>query len=175
MKKYSQKIIDRAHAILDGVVEISSHDMLIHGSYFTRHIANENLAKQGAICGGRQACLLGSVAVSAVGGASRNTTIAETLDAVRFGPANLVNSWDGFSSEQAALRRRPALRLAIEALNEEAFERLSALRKTKRVRQALDELSPAEGYFEEYLEGASKPETHRHIVSLVEGAKARVA
>jgi hypothetical protein len=73
------------------------------------------------------------------------------------------------------LARRPALRLAIDALDDEARERLERKRKTERVVTALQELSPAEGYFESYLDGLSKRKTHNEIVSLVEAAKARIA
>lgn len=50
--------------ILDGIEEIARRDMLIRGTYITP-VLNEELAAAGTICGGRQACMLGSMWIAA--------------------------------------------------------------------------------------------------------------
>src|SRR5688572_27543090 len=84
MTQYSQSTIDKAHAILDGVVAISGREMLIHGTYVTSDVVRPDLAREGAICGGRQACLLGSVALAATD-SNDYQEVHALIDAVRFG------------------------------------------------------------------------------------------
>lgn len=178
MTEYSQSTIDRAHAILDGVVQISENEQLIHGEYLTPYVVNEDLAKRGAICGGHQACLIGSVALSA----TRNPEQADNIIAVlNFAPRNLEDAFsenvkERIEESRKVLRNRVPLRLAMAALNAEAVDRLRRVRSVRRAeaREALDWENPAEGFFETYLNGLSQAATHRAIVSLVEGAKARV-
>jgi hypothetical protein len=51
---------EKALATCDGVIEIAKNEMLVRGNYITG-IVDDKLKQQGAICGGRQACLVGSL------------------------------------------------------------------------------------------------------------------
>lgn len=51
--------------ILRGVIEIASNEMLIRGTYLTSDVVRPDLAETGALCGGRQACAVGSLFLAA--------------------------------------------------------------------------------------------------------------
>lgn len=176
MGTYSQETKDRANHILDGVVTISENDQLIHGEYVTSRIVKPELAAQGAICGGHQACLVGSVAIASLRRFDRANDAWLAIQAIRHGlHTDPTNYWfEDYEEERKYINRRPALKLAMTALNEAAEAILAAKRQTPKVRDARSHPTPAEGYFEVYLSGASKPKTHAAIVDLVEGARSRI-
>lgn len=155
-RTYAPRTIDKALAVLDGVVTISGNEMLIHGTYVSG-VTRPDLAAKGSICGGRQACLIGSVALAATptGGHHRE----------------LLHALKGYSGARGL---KPFERLAIDALDDEATAILRGKRQTAKVRDAFDWDHVSEGYFERYLYGLKKPATHVEIVRLVEGARARV-
>lgn len=177
-KAYAPRTINRADAILDGVVSISENEMLIHGEYITPDVVSEKLAKSGAICGGHQACLLGSVALAATGRYDDANLLVDWLRRAAYDLDDQYSqSWiERVTEARDKLNARPAVKLVMDALNDEATAILSTKRKTDRVRETLeDSANIAEGYFEVYLNGLSKPKTHEAIVALCKGARRRIA
>ena len=167
---YAPSTKQQALDILDGVVEIAEHGQLIHSEYLSYESARPALA--GAICGGHQACLIGSLAIAARPINKHGTRPALELIAI------LRESAYAPDSEQA-LQRRPGLKLALEALNATAEARL--LQQAGRSRlaraalhQAADGENVCESYFETYLSGRTKVQTRVEIKSLVAVAKRHV-
>lgn len=54
-----------AGKIFEGMEQIVRNEMLIRGVYITEYVANPALAESGAICGGHQACMVGSMWLAA--------------------------------------------------------------------------------------------------------------
>ena len=103
-------IKNQAIAILDNMREIVRNDMLLRGQYLTDHVARPDLKEQGAVCGGHQACAVGSLYLA--GGVK---------------PRRYRDHWGEYVYElpgveagharRRYLRRKPALRAAYDALN----------------------------------------------------------
>lgn len=98
----------RALEVLDGMDEIVRNEMVRRGVYVTAEIVNPDLREQGAVCGGRQACAIGSAYLAA------GVRLKRDEDGDLVLPGVEQRERDEF------LRRRPALRTALEALNAEA-------------------------------------------------------
>jgi hypothetical protein len=56
---------DDAIKILDGIEEIARNQMLVRGLYITDEVVRPDLAEAHSICGGRQACMVGSMWIAA--------------------------------------------------------------------------------------------------------------
>lgn len=83
--------------ILGRMESIVRNEMLTRGVYVTDHIVDPELAEQGAICGGRQACMVGSMWLAAGYLTLPGVTIVE--------------------ERQEFLAERPALAMAYDAMN----------------------------------------------------------
>lgn len=104
LKKHALKVCD-------GVIAIANNDMIVHGTYVTQGIVNEKLAKLGSVCGGRAACLIGSMFIA-------HGDMPKKPKGTYFG--NGV--WDGIFGplRYKWLKERPALKLAYDAFNRAA-------------------------------------------------------
>lgn len=151
---------EAAAEVLRGVCEIAENEMLVRQTYITEGITNEALAEAGAVCGGRQACLVGAVALAATDSyAEADALIHEIL--------RVEGDWQDRLSNEAA-------EAALEALDAEAIDRLSPL-PGAAAKAALGWPHEAEGYFETYLEGTSYAETRKAVIELATAAIQRLA
>lgn len=151
---------EQAREVLRGVITIAENEMLTHSIYISGSISNPALAEAGAVCGGRQACLLGAVALAGT------KTYADAEEVV----------YDILAKENDAdepLHNR-AVEMALEALDAEAEARLER-EDSSVARSAQGWPHPCEGYFEQYLEGASYATTRKAIVALASAAIQRLA
>ena len=94
-----------AVTILDGMESIARNEMLTRGVYVTDDIVSPQLAEQGAICGGRQACMVGSMWLAA--------GVKLELDEVGFPRLPGVT----LGERQEFLAERPELAMAYDAMN----------------------------------------------------------
>ncbi len=154
IKNPSEKTRKKAHDVLNGIEQIARNEMLIQGEYVTEEVVNEELAKKGAICGGRAACLIGSAYVSAGYG------YIDEYDYFRL--PGIGDTADLDEERKAFLRHRPGLRLAIEALDKCAVRRMGE--------SQLNWYNQSEAYFEQYLDGYSQVEIRRKVISLCKSA-----
>ncbi len=106
-KTPSEKTINAALETLDNVISIAKREMMVQGTYISDGVVDEKLARKGAICGGHQACFVGSLYLGA------KIPIKKMLDP-QFG-----FEW---SSRRDIMKNRPALRMAYEAANDAAFQ-----------------------------------------------------
>lgn len=106
---------------LDGVTQITKNEMLKRGDYLTA-VVDEKLAAEGAICGGRRACLIGSAYV----GAGIKMRAGEN----QFWGRRLPGVDPDDRAEFTA--RRPGLRLALDALDVAATERITGLSRRQQ-------------------------------------------
>ena len=91
---------------LDGMLEVVHNEMLARGTYLSESVVNHDLARQGAVCGGHQACAVGALWL----GAGVEIRQDEYGDGYY-----LPGAWP--SQRTAFLASRPALTLAYVALN----------------------------------------------------------
>lgn len=103
-----QDIKNKAIAICDGMREIARNEMLTRGTYVTDEIVRPDLAQSGAICGGHQACAVGSMLLAAGVRRRRNE-----YNNVYLPGADVDRRAD-------YLRRHPHIKAAYDALNEAA-------------------------------------------------------
>lgn len=97
--------------IFEGMEQIIRNEMLARGVYITAYVVNPDLAESGAICGGHQACMVGSMWIAA-------GVKAEVVDdGDGYGPIFYLPGTEGRVREEF-LAKRPALRLAYDAMNE---------------------------------------------------------
>lgn len=104
--KLTERVRERAISALDGMRSIVRAEMLTQGEYIESEISNPR--RLASLCGGRKHCAVGSLWVG--GGIRPHVTPG--------GAVHLpgTSSWE----REAFLRRRPALRVAYNALNEAA-------------------------------------------------------
>lgn len=128
-----KEIRAEAIQILKGIDEVAKNEMLSFGEY-VRNVTRPDLAAKGSICGGREACLIGSA------------YLAAGLDA---GSLTLVD-FDAQMGRTEFLADMPALRLAIQALDSVALPRVEKLVSAENQSEFFDDWagSPAEGLFE---------------------------
>lgn len=110
----------KALTALDGVTQITKNEMLKRGDYLSV-VVDQKLAAEGAICGGRRACLIGSAYVGA--GIKVNT------DGEVWG-----RKLPGVDPDERAdfTARRPGLRLALDALDVAAGKRVEGLSRRQQ-------------------------------------------
>lgn len=164
---------EKALSTCDGVIEITKNEMLVHGIYVSDNIRNRDLKARGSICGGRQACLVGSVYVSYGVGVFRADGAYRA-------------DFPGFSAgvREDFMRNRPGLRLAYNAINEAArryalkgWPEYVATELREYGEQWEDETTPDEGWGEWFFEDLCKYndvsviDTREHIVKIVRNAK----
>lgn len=166
MTATATKAQDKALDTCDGVIEIAKSEMLTHGFYVS-DVVNLKRKKAGAICGGRQACLVGS-------------------EYLAYGVKINDEAFPGFSSyyRKDFMRNRPGLRIAYAAINEAA--RRYALKGWREyveeefantADQWDDPTTPDEGWGEWFFEDLCKynsipyDETRKHIIQIVRNAK----
>lgn len=158
---------EKALDTCDGVIEITKNEMLIHGDYVTACIRNHDLKEKGSICGGRQACLVGS-------------------EFLAYGVRVFSDTFPGFHPRRrkAVMRNRPGLRIAYEAINE-AARRYALKGWPEYVAQELrefsdqweDETTPDEGWGEWFFEdlcsynNVPTDEIREHVIKIVRNAK----
>lgn len=102
-----QDIKNKAVAVCDGMREIARNEMLTRGVYVTDEIVRVDLAEAGAICGGHQACAVGSMLLAA--GVRRRWRNGD-----QYLPGADVDARADY------LRRHPHIQAAYDALNEAA-------------------------------------------------------
>jgi hypothetical protein len=140
------KVKAKALSTLDGMREIVRNEMLTRGVYLT-DVEEPDLAKSGALCGGRRACLLGSAWIA------YGIKPDEKWDEL---PGVDEGERSGF------LRHRPALKAVYDALNLAAERKLA--RDPGLCRAKFD--SPAEALFEgNYRTGLDRGDVLRLIAS----------
>lgn len=106
----------KALRVCDGVISIAANEMLVQGTYVTEHVANQELKERGAICGGRKACLVGSMYLS-----HGDLPTKEEANE-RYGHSGF---WAGIFRppyRPEYMADRPALKLAYDAFNTAAYE-----------------------------------------------------
>lgn len=170
MAKIKAKDKKAALQALDGIIEIAKNDMLRQGVYLTDEVKNQELKKAGAVCGGKQACLYGSLWVSA--GYRRVGS-----DRLLYGVAS--------KKRERYMKDKPALKIASDALEQAAKRRIVQLdRESRDDIEYMAEMhfnnSFAEAYFESdvvrlpKVEWASEDNPKadpKKIISLVRSAK----
>lgn len=158
----TQDVKSQALAILDGVDEINQNEMLASGTYVTGKVYDRGLEKQGAVCQGRRACMVGAA------------FLAEANLNGRHIPEQHMMEESGRTQYMAD---RPALRLAYRALGEAAEKRLRL--PTTDTTEVGAHSWPAEQLLEEtdylyqrddqgeylYDKGASEPKLKRERVA----------
>lgn len=93
--------------IFEGMEQIIRNEMLVRRVYITEHVVNLDLAESGAICGGHQACMVGSMWIAAGVRMERDAEGFLDLPGVTAG-----------HERKEFLAEHPALRLAYETMNE---------------------------------------------------------
>lgn len=166
----------RAIQTCEGVIKITKREMLVQGTYITDSIVNEDLAEEGAICGGHQACLVGSLYLSN----------GLTYTAIRRA-AN--DDWDGsipgwfLACRERTLEERPSLKVAYDAFNQAAHETIlnnysefleTEWNESEGEYVPNDYFTPTEGwgewFFEKVLEDEPFETVNAEIVSVAERA-----
>lgn len=105
------KTVNKAIKTLNGVIQIARNEQLRRGVYISDEIVNERLAAKGAICGGHQACFVGSLFIAAKGSVTPlydHGYVDEDIFSV--------------SGRHDYMKNRPYMRLAYEAANEAAYD-----------------------------------------------------
>jgi hypothetical protein len=100
--------------ILDNMRTIVEREMLVHGTYLDPFICRPDLAEQGAICGGRRACAIGSLWLAA--GVDLEP-INSDID-----PDNVFLPGCSTGMRHEFMEDKPHLRLAYRHLNQAARE-----------------------------------------------------
>lgn len=108
MKLTSEKQRQSILKLLSNMRQIAKNEMLARGVYLSDEVVNPDLADQGAICGGHQACAVGSMYLAGGQRPKRDDTFLWTLEGV------------DYDERADFLRHRPVLRGAYDALNEAA-------------------------------------------------------
>lgn len=130
-----------AYEAIDGIIQIAKREQLKQGFYISQDIDQE-LKNEGAICGGRQACLIGSLYISyGIKGRWQS------------------DSWGGKDwglpgvnprQRERYLKNKPDLKLAYETLNETALRYIKKNYPYNIDDQ--DETEPIEGWAEHLFE-----------------------
>lgn len=116
--------------ILEGVREIGNNEMMTRGNYVSHDVVRPDLADKGAICGGRQACAVGSLFLAA---------------GVPFDIAARVST--GFERHRF-MADHPDLRAAYDALNAAAYRYIGDHELSERFGEENSRLGWAEVLFE---------------------------
>lgn len=158
-----QRDRERANKVLDGIVEIAKNEMLVFGHYLSEKVVKPELAEEGAICGGRTACLIGSAYLAA--GVKPTVQHQDGREYVWLSHVDI-------GDREPILETRPALNAAINALNTAAEKWID-----KESIYFLDHLyyeSPAEGLFEDVRSpyfNRPKDETYKTLLLLIDDAR----
>lgn len=121
-----KQVMDDAMATLDNMEQIAKAEMMVQGTYITDYVVAPE--RVDAICGGRQACLLGTMWIAN----------GVPLDDVE-------NSVGDDTSREEAMEERPSLKVVYDAMNEEAVKLSKQLGMRTHLRNWH---SPAEALFE---------------------------
>lgn len=103
-----------AFGILDRMLEVVDNDMLAHEGYISRRIVRPDLAEQGAVCRGHNACAIGSFFLAA---GVKPKQIGMGRDSWRYMP-EAINP----ELREEYMADYPAMALAYRALNNAATE-----------------------------------------------------
>lgn len=149
--------------IFEGMEQIIRNEMLVRGVYITEEVVDPALAKSGAICGGHQACMVGSMWIAADVRMERDDEGFLDLPGVAAG--RVRNEF---------LAERPALRLAYETMNElsRQFAEEHNLMKYVDYREAWGMM---EGLYESHSHDFKPLVTDEELLEMLEKAKAVVA
>jgi hypothetical protein len=151
----TREIVERAIETLDGVIQIARHEQLRQGTYLTGKVVNHKLAKEGAICGGHQACFIGSLWLGA----------GVKMRQDRRGDSYLPKTDQ--NKRRYAWLSRPHLKLALDAADRAAEQYAERHQLTIPGRYS----SSAEALFERGLRGATPEEIRDHVIRVCNNAK----
>lgn len=167
-----RQVARQAIRILDGIIQIAENEMLQQGIY-VGPVADEKLAEKGSICGGRKACLVGSLFLSAkhAGEIEPPPPRYPWLNAYQ----DLYDRWPMSSgdSRESFIADHPAMKLAWDTLSRLA------------VRDMIDEefLAPsqtpdpyvnAEMFFEDFLGEDDYLTVRDEVITLCENAQKEI-
>ncbi len=115
---------DDAIKILDGIEEISRNQMLVRGTYIT-DVVDQDLAAAHSICGGRQACMVGSMWIAAGVWIMHNGEMelpGVTIHKMPNGSGIVYSDYPNMNMREIVLTTRPDLKLAYDTMNEVSFD-----------------------------------------------------
>jgi hypothetical protein len=176
----TQAHITKAIESLDRMAQIVRNEMLIRGTYVDSEI-NEAKKAAGAICGGHKVCAIGSLWVGYGVKYEKRGKYVVGLPGV-----SDTKTWDyrkddyGPSARNIFVKSRPALKLALNALNESADAYI------KRHKLELMDASEFEDAIEALFEGTRHYEdddsddedtkvARKQLLSVIKSAKGRLA
>lgn len=152
---------EKAIKVLDRMSTVVKNDMLTRGEYVTQSVISKKLAEEGAICQGRKACAIGSLWLAY---------------GVRIKGKNGSLVLPGAESASRYATHRPALKLALNALNAEATD---FIEKNPKVLSVFNRRGVTGAYrepIEQLFEGAygTKLVDRDTMLKLISGAKRRI-
>ncbi len=95
---------------LDGMLAITHNEMLRRGCYLSEDVVDHELAAEGALCHGHQACAVGALWLGAGVELEYGKDGSAWLPGVDF-------AWTGDGPRERLLAKMPALKLAYDAMN----------------------------------------------------------
>jgi hypothetical protein len=119
----------KAKGILDGIQQITRNEMLVIGQYNTD---TPDPDKKGQVCGGFKACLIGSAYLSAGIKPKKHVDHHDGEVTWALPGTSRATFLEDEDSREIFLATRPALRLAVRALDEAAGPRVARVRKPER-------------------------------------------
>lgn len=152
----------QAIKILNGMKEVVENEQLIKGAYITEEVVNKDLAKAGAICGGHQACAIGSLWIG-----------ADTPRESYFDHAGNEIITEVYGVDQGHIRDefldRPenaALKVAYDAINEATLQYVEKHDLEGTMDTEFN--APVEAFFEG---GIDLSEIYPHMMKIIKRAK----
>lgn len=152
--------------VLDNMRSIVEREMLTHGQYITSFVVDEELASQGAICGGHRACAVGSLWLAAGVKPNKDKWGEHTLPGV------------AADYRRDFLADKPTLRLVYDTLNEVAQDYITS--HNLHISFAWAHAGALESLFEggshRHTYDADEPAIDKSIMlELIDAAKRRIA
>lgn len=157
------RTIRKALSVCDGVIEVAENDMLAKGQYVFEEVSNPRLRARGSICGGHQACIVGSMFLA-------HGDLPE-YDEVDHTPI----MWGGIFSKRRDewLSERPGLALAYRAINRAAKTTIDEYYSEWSDRDP--NVGPYKGwgeyFFERVLEGEDRENVASEVIGVANLAK----
>lgn len=169
---------EKALETLDNMRQIVKNEQLKRGEYVSQE-KDDELAAQGAICGGHKACLLGT------------TWLGYGIKPIiqmghYYGPEVELPGIEDEETRAIFLKRRPALKLVYETLNELADAKLPEKKRGEFRDNEWDEeknryiysqrrfASQAEEFFEVTLKNKPQRVVRKEILALIQQAKRKI-
>ena len=175
---------DDAIKILDGIEQIARNQMLVRGVYITDEVVRPDLAEAHTICGGRQACMVGSMWIAAGFIKWEDThengilipelpgvTVNRLPDGKPIVRGDSEEDWY-VSKRELAIRTRPDLKLAYDTMNAVCFEHPKAQDRALNPGNAMEQLFESQDY-DEF--GNERPVlTDDDLFAILETARQRI-